>query len=489
MSWDTAFQRPEPDTTPAPVAPPSADTPYAQVALDGELATMRAAGKGTRNDTLNTCAFKLGGLVAGGALSESDVVSALTEAAMSTGLGEREIAGTLRSGLESGKREPRGVPEREPRNSEVATGRDYAAEYAAQFAEIEGEDVPADPEASDDNVHTHNTVAAKRFRLLDRTQLWEPLPEPVYVVDGIIRQASVVEIAAYGGSSKTWLAVDAALSVAAGIPWLGRFGTLQGSTCFVDYESGQYEILRRLQAVARARGLERVDAVDVASLPSVYMPDPAFGAAVTELATGRSLIAIDTLKAATPGLDENDANMRSGLDVLRRAAEATGCAFLVLVHTKKKRAEVTVDAREMGRGSSAIFDAADSVLHLEYREGHPQRVSQTKARLGRVVDPFNVTVTDTEGGGVLVEAHDATDGITTDSFNAKCRKLLELVQDNPGASGRLIRERSGMRPSTALAALESLERAGAVVNRGTVKAAAWHYVSALETTPHWSDDL
>lgn len=82
---------------------------YGEAALRYESKAVRTAREGTRNVTLNRAAFCLGQLVAAGVLSEENVEVELTEAALSAGLGEREIAATFKSGLKAGMLRPRQV--------------------------------------------------------------------------------------------------------------------------------------------------------------------------------------------------------------------------------------------------------------------------------------------------------------------------------------------------------------------------------------------
>jgi hypothetical protein len=81
---------------------------YAGAALRGEVERVLAAPPGTRNHTLNVAGFALGQLVAGGALPAHLAEDALMAAGRQVGLGERECAATITSGLRSGAREPRG---------------------------------------------------------------------------------------------------------------------------------------------------------------------------------------------------------------------------------------------------------------------------------------------------------------------------------------------------------------------------------------------
>jgi hypothetical protein len=101
-----------PRTAPAssPVAPSGSSTPYGLAALSGELEELRSAPVGTRNYTLNRCAFRLGRLVAGGELNETEVIEALRAQALARGLSPREIERTISSGLAAGGRRPRSRP-------------------------------------------------------------------------------------------------------------------------------------------------------------------------------------------------------------------------------------------------------------------------------------------------------------------------------------------------------------------------------------------
>lgn len=84
---------------------------YAMAALTSELDRVLSATRGTRNDTLNRSAFSLGQLVGGGVLAQETAETALRDAADRIGLlGEEPLSTekTIRSGIESGMRQPRG---------------------------------------------------------------------------------------------------------------------------------------------------------------------------------------------------------------------------------------------------------------------------------------------------------------------------------------------------------------------------------------------
>lgn len=113
---------PTDDGPPEPRArhePPGAQVErYAALTLARCLRNVAAAPDGTRNASLNSAAFTLGGLVGAGLLAEDDVVAELQEAAQACGLQEPEISRTVRSGLGAGRARPF-VPEHVGENAEV----------------------------------------------------------------------------------------------------------------------------------------------------------------------------------------------------------------------------------------------------------------------------------------------------------------------------------------------------------------------------------
>src|SRR5688572_2554322 len=86
-----------------------------------------------------------------------------------------------------------------------------------------------------------------------------------------------------GKAGKTWAGLDLALSVAAGLPWLGRFGCpIPGEVLVFLGEGGERNAVRRLRAIAAHKGID-----DLAALP-IRLCDR-----VPKLAAGGELAAIE----------------------------------------------------------------------------------------------------------------------------------------------------------------------------------------------------
>jgi hypothetical protein len=280
--------------------------------------------------------------------------------------------------------------------------------------------------------------AGHGLELVGVGEIFAPLPPPNDLVAGVIRRGTVCLLGAYGGSGKTWVATDLGLAVASGGRWLGAFDCMRGRVTFLDYESGSFELRRRIQAIAAPRGITGRDglAIDLAAFPSLYAQGADFAPRLEALARERELIVIDSLAAVSAGVDENSADMRRGLDVMRGAAERTGCVFVVVLHAKKVGANGgEIDARELFRGSSAIYDAADTALAIT-KLGERWKLSQTKARHGRQIEPLEVRLLD-ERGGVVVRGEpweDERPATRATKGETLLRDIVSFVRDNPGCS-------------------------------------------------------
>ncbi len=125
------------DATAVPSASPSAPirfdpaadaSAYAAAALNGEVLTVLRASEGSRNDTLNKAAVKIGGLVGAGSLDRATAAQRLAQAAVGCGLPLQEANATIKSGLDFGISNPRDLAKLEAAKEE----RRRAANLEAQ---------------------------------------------------------------------------------------------------------------------------------------------------------------------------------------------------------------------------------------------------------------------------------------------------------------------------------------------------------------------
>jgi hypothetical protein len=110
--------------------------------------------------------------------------------------------------------------------------------------------------------------------------------------------------------------------------------------------------------------------------------------AYTGIMRGCAVIIVDSLKACTPGADENSSSIRDLIKVLSRASEATGCTAILIHHM----GHVGKDGAGRGRGSSAIFDEVATELRITKKDGDPLRLVEHKKdrSLGELHAPFAI---------------------------------------------------------------------------------------------------
>ncbi len=97
---------PEPPRAPHSAPESRGGDNYARGAFERVLGRLAQSGKGNRNTALNQAALDLGHFVGAGRLDRFECEDALLRAAMNLGLPEDEARKTIKSGLDTGEREP-----------------------------------------------------------------------------------------------------------------------------------------------------------------------------------------------------------------------------------------------------------------------------------------------------------------------------------------------------------------------------------------------
>jgi RecA-family ATPase len=104
----------------------------------------------------------------------------------------------------------------------------------------------------------------------------------------------------------------------------------------VDFEQGERLTRIRYKRLARAMGIDLAslgDAIALAVMPPIKLARE-HASHWRRLMTGRDLIIVDSLRAATAGEDENSSQIRGALDMLGEVSERTGCRALIIHHAR-----------------------------------------------------------------------------------------------------------------------------------------------------------
>lgn len=388
-------------------------------------------------------AFNLGGLINSGAIDEMTVTDALTVAARSAGLDEFEIAGTIRSGFSGAdaKVGARMVPESSPQ----PMGRGTA-----------GNDAAGQPGGN---------AAPLRERLLTPTAL-RNLPDPQPLIDNVLDQGTTALLYGKWASSKSFIALDWACSVATGRPWQGR-PTQQARVLYVVAEG-----------VAGFAG--RLDAWEVGWQSKISDQQMTFLPMPINLMTGDvdnlvrlvnadryEFIVLDTLARCMVGGDENSARdagiVIDAMTNLMYATPDRRGVVLGVHHTGK-------DGRTL-RGSSAFESGVDTVYFAE-RDGQAVSLKRKKRKDGPESDAHQLrlsTVTGTDSCVIDAQCGENV-GENQAESTAQLRKLFSELFSQTGVGNAELRQLAldyGMSQSTFYRARADLLKECWIVNTGT----------------------
>jgi len=258
-----------------------------------------------------------------------------------------------------------------------------------------------------------------RWPIIDVPGIFAPLEPIDYLVQALdICPGAPTLLAAYGFSGKTMVTQSMALSIASGSLLWNKFPCKQGKVLHIDYEQGARLSRDRYQRLAKGMQLAPADLGDrlnLVSMPQHYMDMEGSEGFMLKACEGYNLAIVDSFRACSPTVDENDSEARLVLDKLTRVSEKTGCCFIVIHHARKPARDGSKGGGAMMdvRGSGALFDACACVLHLTMTDKDDDRtLKQSKARNRGTkmpdvaIDIYDVPDGEDERAGLVVRARD-----------------------------------------------------------------------------------
>lgn len=200
-----------------------------------------------------------------------------------------------------------------------------------------------------------------RVPLLRLADLRSAAEQVRWTVKHVLPAASVGMMFGGSGTFKSFIALDCALHVAHGLPWMGR-KTAQGPVLYIAAEGGA-GLWARIDAWHKHRGLRWADAPVYVVPTAVDLTVDAWRVVDAAQAVGAcpSLVVVDTLSQTYSG-EENSANeMAAYLREIGLRFRALWQCSVMLVHHSGHQ------ATERPRGSSAIRANLDFLLSV-YRD-------------------------------------------------------------------------------------------------------------------------
>ena len=291
-------------------------------------------------------------------------------------------------------------------------------------------DHPKDAPGVEDVMRVPPKPEVKPLPLLSDINI-EVLPDPVWLIDRVLVQNSLVALYGPWASFKSFIALDWALSLATGLPWLGR-PVMRCDVLYICAE-GVGGLKNRIAAWKQHHGITgSIPGIRVIPM-AVNLMDPAeakrliLSVLAEQAASGFTpgVIICDTLARSMVGGDENSVRdtgtVINNADLIRR--ELGGITFLPVHHAGK-------DADRGMRGSTGLPGAVDTTFRVTRKDNSMS------------VELFCEKQKDGEDGwSVHLEAQKVTLPPRPGTLTPRQSLVLELEETTPsssaGKSGRL----------------------------------------------------
>lgn len=383
---------------------------YVRAAIDAETTSVRQAPQGTRNSTLNVAAVKLGRLVPH-LVDEDTVRSALQAAGQAAGLGVRETARTITSGLRAGRATPR-----DPgpvRGSSAGGPRDLTEQVAPRLVVLEQQ--PQQPDVSQYLVNGGAWLSA--------------LPENPPAVWGkadqvLWAQGEALMIAGGPGLGKTTLAGQLVRGRLGLQPQVLDLPVLEGGRLLYLAMDRPQQIGRRLRQQFSPGELAGLDAsgrlvLGIGPPPQDVAKNPDLLPHLCAQAGAETLV-VDSLKDAAVGLTDDEVG--AGYNRARQLCITAGVQVLELHHLVKRGADGKAPTSLADvYGSAWLTAGAGSVLLLSGDAGDP---IVKASHLKQPQEPW----------GPAELAHDHARGVTTIHQRVDLLTLLAVTQVQTASS-------------------------------------------------------
>ena len=303
---------------------------------------------------------------------------------------------------------------------------------------------------------------AAPYQTLPATRLGDPTTPLAWLLADLLLVGAAAILGGAPKAGKSYFALELAVAVASGTAAAGRFAVPTPGPVLLCAEDPPAVVVRRLAALAAAR--ERT----LASLPleviveaGVQLPHGLDRLAATVAALKPHLLLLDPLIRFHRADENSSTEMAVILDGVRTLARTTGCAILLVHHTRKAPAGGSAGLGLRGSSDLAAFGDANLYLRRLSQEGVLElRIEQ---RAAPCPPPLRLRLC-VEEGPVARATFRCDDAIAPDPLRDR---TLRLVRDAPTPlSTAALRTTLGIRNQTLLATLQQLVTDGRLRRAG-----------------------
>lgn len=287
----------------------------------------------------------------------------------------------------------------------LKTGLSHVPEFESSAGEVavadaehqtgDGEQSPFQDEEPDSNYGPQESSPVFKLpEIIDSaTFVSTPIPEPQHLIEGLVHQGTKVIVGGGSKSFKTWVQLDAGLSVAYGMPWL-EFPTVRGRVLFVNFEIQPAFFQKRIAKIAETRGISLEPGwFDVWNLRGYSAPYALLIPKIIERikSVGYVLIVLDPIYKLYGAANENDASeVAQLLNSLEKVCVETGAAVMFGAHYSKGN-QAAKESIDRISGSGVFARDPDSIIPFTRHEEEGSFVIEPTLRNLPPVEPFVVS--------------------------------------------------------------------------------------------------
>ncbi|MFN4128948.1 MAG: AAA family ATPase [Paracoccaceae bacterium] len=284
----------------------------------------------------------------------------------------------------------------------------------------------------------------------------KPVPPREWLVEGLVPSRTVTLLGGDGGTGKSLLALQLALASVTGGPWITN-PVNGGPVVYFSAEDDEDELHRRLDDILQATGCTYDDVPDLilasyagkdallatqATPTAPLQPTQLYKRLDARMAAVKpALLVLDTLADLFPGNENDRAQARQFIGLLRALSIKHGCAVVLLAHP-------SLSGLNSGSGTSGSTGWNNSVrsrLYFErinqdgYEANPDARVLRTmKANYGRTGGEINLTWRN----GIFVADAPVT-GLDRMARNAKAERVFLSLLRMVNEQGQTVNSNSG----------------------------------------------
>lgn len=213
------------------------------------------------------------------------------------------------------------------------------------------------------------------------------LPEPSYLIEGLLPVGGYTSWYGPPGVGKTFLALEAAMAIVSGRHFLGHFTTMGGGVLLVDQESHPTWLRSRFQGMINMHRppdkaplyFRVIEGIHVDSDRNDILGGFQQMRRMLE-AIKPALFVMDSFTRAHLGKENESGSMADVNGAIRALMAEFDCACLVLDHARKPSMEIGDDASSDLRGSVEKMASLDAALRLTSSKHEDGRVVCTPGK-------------------------------------------------------------------------------------------------------------